>query len=297
MADFFTEDQKRRFLKPFLEDDTYLLGAARTEPNAGSDHRLPPEDAPKAGFSVKAERQGDEWVLNGEKCFMANGCVAKLFSVSARTDSHLGFRDGSTEFLVSTDTPGFRIGKVFNKSGWRFYQNAELIFENTRVPHTNVLGEVNGCFKLRAGMSAAFGDLELAANAVGVCQAALDMAIEYGKTRLPKARYILDNQTIQLKLSEMMMHTEALRSFVMRVAGEMDDRTKRHDSVTHVLLHNYSCDVIQKVTQLNLDIHANGGTTAMSERADKLARDGVIWTHLAGDSVQRMKAVRRLNLN
>jgi alkylation response protein AidB-like acyl-CoA dehydrogenase len=165
------------------------------------------------------------------------------------------------------------------------------------VPHSNVLGEVNGCFKLRAGMSAAFGDLELAANALGVCQAALDMALEFGKKRWPGARYILDNQTIQLKLSEMMMHTEALRSFVMRVAAEMDDRSRRHDSVTHVLLHNYSCDVIQKVTQLNLEIHASAGTSAMNARADKLARDGNIWTHLAGDSVQRMKAVRRLNLN
>src|SRR5688572_17144831 len=126
IADFCTEDQKQRFLKPFIADDTYLLGAARTEPNAGSDHRLPPEDYPQIGFSVKAVRDGDEWVLNGEKCFMANGCVAKLFSVSANTDRSLGFREGSTEFLVPTDTPGFRIGKVYNKSGWRFYQNAEL---------------------------------------------------------------------------------------------------------------------------------------------------------------------------
>ncbi|MGZ8266996.1 MAG: acyl-CoA dehydrogenase family protein [Burkholderiales bacterium] len=297
IADFCTEEQKRRFLKPFVEDDTYLLGNARTEPNAGSDHRLPPEEFPKLGFSVKAHRDGDEWVLNGEKCFMANGCVAKLFSVSARTDPDRGFKDGSTEFMVPVGTPGFRIGKVFNKSGWRFYQNAELIFENARVPHENVLGEVNGCFKLRAGMSAAFGDLELSANALGVCQAAVDMALEHGTRRSPAARYILDNQTIQLKLSEMMMHTEALRSFVLRVAAEVDDRRNRHDSVTHVLLHNYSCDVIQKVTQLNLDIHANAGTTAMSARADKLVRDAIIWTHLAGDSVQRMKAARRLKLD
>ena len=73
--------------------------------------------------------------------------------------------------MVPIDTPGFRIGKVFNKSGWRFYQNAELIFENARVPHANVVGEVNGGVKARrSGGVAEFNDLELACNALGVCE-------------------------------------------------------------------------------------------------------------------------------
>ena len=289
IAEFCSPDQKARYLQKFLDDDTFLLGHAGTEPNSGSDHRLPPEDDPKSGWRLKAVRRGDEWILNGEKCFIANGSVAKLFFVDARTNPEVSIREGGTEFLVPIDTPGLRIGKVFNKRGWRFYQNAELIFEDARVPHANVVGEVNAAYKTRHGT---FGDLELSANAVGVCDDALDMAMAAARDRQPDARWFKVNQHVQLKISEMHMLTEALRSFVMRVAGEGDAKTGNH-SVNNVLLMNFATDVVQKVTALNLEVlGARGG--AMPARAEKLARDAVIWTHLAGDSIQRMKAVRRM---
>ena len=293
IAAFCTPDQQQRFLKPFLADETYLLGHAGTEPNSGSDHRLPPEDDPKSGWRLRAERRGDEWILNGEKCFIANGSVGKLFFVDARTNPEVSIREGGTEFLVPIDTPGLRVGKVFNKSGWRFYQNSELIFENARVPHANVVGEVNGAYKTRHGT---FGDLELSANALGVCDDAAEMAMAHARTRREGARYFGDNQTIQLKLSEMHMLSEALRSFVMRVAAEGDAKTGNH-SVNNVLLMNFATDVVQRVTALNMDVHALAGTRSINARVDKLVRDAVIWTHLAGDSVQRMKAVRRMKWN
>ncbi|MES2562884.1 MAG: acyl-CoA dehydrogenase family protein [Pseudomonadota bacterium] len=291
IASHCSADQRNRFLPAFLEDDTYLLGHAGTEPNAGSDHRLPPEDDPKSGWQLKAERHGEEWLLNGEKCFMANGGVAKLFFVSTRTNPNVRIQDGGTEFLVPIDTPGLRVGTTFNKSGWRFYQNGQLIFENARVPHENVVGEVNEGYKTRGG---GFGDLELSANALGVCEDAIELATAHAKSRWPNARYVLDNQTVQLQLSEMHMLTEALRSFVMRMAAETD--AGQH-TTSGVLLMNFATDVIQRVTRLNLDLHAGAGAQSMPARVDKLARDAVIWTHLAGDSVQRMKVVRRMAWN
>jgi alkylation response protein AidB-like acyl-CoA dehydrogenase len=93
------------------------------------------------------------------------------------------------------------------------------------------------------------------------------------------------------------MLTEALRSFVMRVAAENDDKTSVHQSATNILLMNFATDVIQRVTNLNLDVHGGAGITMMDARVDKLVRDAIIWTHLAGDSVQRMKAVRRMKMN
>ena len=283
-------EQKKRFLKPFLADDTYLLGSASTEPNSGSDNRYPPEDYPRAGIRLKAERHGDEWILNGEKCFIANGSVGKLFFVSARTNPNVAAREGTTVFLVPRETPGFRIGKVFNKSGWRFYQNAELIFENARVPHANVVGEVNGGSKARNGAAFEFSDLELACNALGVCDDACESAMRQAKTRTQGGMLLLGQQVIQLKLSEMHMLTEALRSFVMHGAWEMDRAT--HNSPGIVLLMNFSTDVFQRVTELNMDVHGAAGY-AMDAFADKLVRDGIIWTHLAGDSTQRLKVIRR----
>jgi alkylation response protein AidB-like acyl-CoA dehydrogenase len=287
-----TDDQKERFLKPFVADDTYLLGQAGTEPNSGSDHRLPPPEDPRAGWKLRAERKGDEWILNGEKCFIANGNVAKLFFVSTRTNPNVRQQEGGTVFLVPVDTPGLRIGKVFNKSGWRFYQNAELIFENARVPHANVVGEVNGGHALRNGPARQFGDFELGANALGICDAAVEMAMQHARTRWQNARYFVDNQTIQLKLSEMHMLTEALRSFVMRVAAEGNAKTGQYAN-NAILLQNFATDALQRVTALNLDIHGGAGVVMMDAGAEKLVRDAVIWTHLAGDSVQRMKAVRK----
>jgi acyl-CoA dehydrogenase len=294
IAESCTEEQKARFLKPFLADDTYVLGSASTEPNAGSDNRLPPEDDPRAGWKLKAERRGDEWILNGEKCFIANGGIGKLFFVNARTEPNLPLRQGSTMFLVPRDTPGFRFGKTFNKSGWRFYQNAELIFDNARVPHANVVGEVNGAVKVRSGAAMEFSDFELACNALGVCEDACESSLLHARTREQGGKPLFDQQLIQLKLNEMHMLTEALRSFVMRGAWEMDQQI--HGGPNIILLMNFSSDVIQRVTDLNMDIHGAAGY-AMDEFADKLVRDGIIWTHLAGDATQRMKVLRRFPKN
>ena len=242
------------------------------------------------GGTRKAERRGEEWILNGEKCFIANGSVGKLFFVSTRTNPDVAIRDGTTVFMVPSGTPGFRIGKVFNKSGWRFYQNAELIFENTRVPHANVVGEVNGGVRARSGPSAEFGDLELAANALGVCEAAVESAMQRAHTHRLGGLYLMEHQLIQLKLNEMHMLTEALRSFVMRTAWEMDREVR--GSANPILVMNFSSDVIQRVTRLNLEIQVNAGAT-MPAAADKLVRDGIIWTHLAGDATQRIKVMKR----
>jgi alkylation response protein AidB-like acyl-CoA dehydrogenase len=290
IAEFCNDDQKRRFLTPFLSDHRYVIGSASTEPNSGSDNRYPPLDDVKAGFRLRAERHGDHWLLNGEKCFIANGSVGKLFFVSTRTDFGVVARAGTTIFMVPSDTPGFRIGKVFNKSGWRFYQNAELIFENARVPHANVVGEVNGGARIRSGAAAEFGDLELAANALGVCEAACESALNLARTRTQGGKPLLEQQTVQLSIGRMRMLTEALRSYVLRTAWEMDQGA--HGSINAVLVMNFSSDVIQEVAERNMAIHGAAGYT-MNAEAAKLVRDAIIWTHLAGDATQRLKAIRR----
>jgi len=291
IADLCTPEQRDRFLKPFMADDAFLLGGGITEPNAGSDNRLPPADDPRAGLRLRAERDGDEWVLNGDKCFIANANVGKLIFIYARTDPNAPVADGTSIFAVPHDTPGVRVGKVFNKSGWRFYQNAEFILENARVPDRNVLGEINRGLKKHGGRNAKFGELEYAANAVGVCDAAVEMATRCALGTRHRGVPLSAQQWVQLKLSYMNMLTEALRSFVMRVAAEADampGQPSRHGR----FLMNFSCDVIQRVSEANLEIHEHADDGARAA-ADKLVRDAIIWTHIAGDAVQRMSAVQR----
>ena len=290
-----TEDQKRRFLPDFIADDGFVLGKGITEPGAGSDNRLPPDD-PKAGLKLKAERKGDEWILNGEKAFIANAPVGKLFFIDARTDASVPLKQGTTMFLVPRDTPGFRIGKVFNKSGWRFYQNGEMIFENARVPHANVVGEVNGATRKTGGQGGdttggdLFGDLELCANALGICDDACESALRHAKGAKHGVESLFAQQTVQLQINRMYMLTEALRSFVLRVAWEHD--MKIH-SPNAGLAMNFSADAVQEVAELYMEIRGLDGCT-MDPHADKLVRDSIIWTHLAADAVQRMKVARRI---
>ena len=288
-----TDDQKKRFLTKFLEDDTFVMGKGITEPNAGGDNRLPPPDFPKSGFRLRAEKKGDEWILNGEKCFIANGGVGKLFFLDARTDPNVGIKNGTTMFMVPADTPGFRFGKQFNKSGWRFYMNAELIFENARVPDANRVGEVNGGVKKGTDDTTGgdlFGDLELAAHALGPCDNACRMAMKHCKTAMKGGETLTDQQWVQVKLNRMFMLTEALRSFVMRIAWE-------HDAKVHTqnpgLAMNFSCDTIQDVTRLAVEL-MGGSNGRMNAAADKIARDAIVWTHLGGDSVLRMRYARRI---
>jgi alkylation response protein AidB-like acyl-CoA dehydrogenase len=290
-----TEDQKQRFLPSFIADDTFVLGKGITEPGAGSDNRLPPDD-PKAGLKLKAERKGDEWILNGEKAFIANAPVGKLFFIDARTDSSVPLKQGTTMFLVPRDTPGFRIGKVFNKSGWRFYQNGEMIFENARVPHANVVGEVNGATR-KSGSAGGdttggdlFGDLELCANALGICDDACESALRHAKTAKQGGEPLFAQQMVQLQINKMYMLTEALRSFVMRVAWEHDQKIHTPNAG---LAMNFSTDVVQEVAELYMTVRGLDGAH-MDPHADKLVRDSIIWTHLAGDNVQRMKVARRI---
>jgi alkylation response protein AidB-like acyl-CoA dehydrogenase len=115
------------------------------------------------------------------------------------------------------------------------------------------------------------------------------MALALASTKRQGGRALFEQQVIQLKLNKMHLLTEALRSFVMRVAWEHDHKVR---SANAGLCMNFSTDVIQEVTELNLDLYAGAGI--LDRRAEKLVRDAIIWSHLAGDSVQRMKATRRL---
>ena len=114
--------------------------------------------------------------------------------------------------------------------------------------------------------------------------------MQYAKKETRAGRKLFDHQLVQLKLNEMHALTEALRSYVLRTAWEMDHRRQGANAV---LVMNYSTSVIQRVTSLNLGIHAASGGT-IDALADKLVRDAIIWTHLAGDASQRLKSLRRM---
>ena len=255
------QEQKDRFLRPFVADHRFLLGKGITEPSAGSDNRLPPKDAPKAGLKLRAERQGDEWILNGEKCFIANAPVGKLFFIDARTDPNAPLRQGTTMFLVPSDTPGFRIGKVFNKSGWRFYRNGEMIFENARVPHANVVGQVG-----TSDMKTAHGRRPHRRRPVRRPGARsqrtrrLRRRLRAGDEARPHrqtGRAAADRSAAHRTQAQQDEHADrgaALLRDADRLGARSQDAFRQRG-----LAMNFSTDVIQEVTELNLEIHGGAG--------------------------------------
>ena len=193
-------------------------------------------------------------------------------------------------FLVPRETAGLRAGKVFNKSGWRFYQNTKLIFDNVRVPHANIVGEIDSGDRKLNSVGDAFSDLEYGAIALGVCDAACEEALTLTKSRSQNGQPLKEQQLVQTNIGRMHMLTEAMRSFLLRVAWEYDNDIQ---SGNGGLVMNYAADVVQQVAETNLDIQAAAGG-AIDPLAEKLVRDLFIWTHIAGDAVQRMKVAQRL---
>ena len=193
------EAQKENFLKRLAEGSA--LGAyALSEPGAGSD---------VASMTTTAKREGDNYILQGNKVWITNGEVADIYIVFAKTNPEANHR-GISAFIVEKGTEGFTFGKKEKKLGIRSSPTTELIFENCRIPKENLLGEEGEGFKI-AMTTLDGGRSGIAAQAVGISQGALDAAVNYAKEREQFGKPIAHNQGISFKLAEMATDTEASR--------------------------------------------------------------------------------------
>jgi alkylation response protein AidB-like acyl-CoA dehydrogenase len=203
-----TEEQKQKYLVPLASGEA--LGAfGLTEPGAGSD---------AGGTRTTAVRDGDEWVINGNKVFITNGGYAKTVVLTAVTDKE---NQGISAFIVPTDTPGFSTSKPYDKMGMRASNTVELILENVRIPAENLLGPLNAGFKQFLSTLDG-GRVAIAALAVGIARAAFETALAYAKQRVQFGQSISKFQAIQHKLADMAMHIDLARNAVMKAAWLKD---------------------------------------------------------------------------
>jgi len=207
--------QKDRFLRP-LASGAKLGCFALSEPASGSD---------AAAMRTSARRDGDAWVLNGTKNFITNGASAEIALVFAQTDANARQR-GIAAFVVEKSTPGFSVGKLEHKLGIRGSDTAQLIFQDCRVPATNLLGEAGGGFKI-ALSTLDGGRISIAAQAVGIARACLEDSLAYAKQREAFGKKIVEFQAIQWKLADMATEIDAARLLVWR-AATLKDRGQDH---------------------------------------------------------------------
>jgi alkylation response protein AidB-like acyl-CoA dehydrogenase len=242
-----TEEQKQKYL-PRLTKGGELGAFALTEPNAGSD---------AAGVKTVAvyDEATNEYVLNGTKCFITGGARAGVLVIFASTDPSKGTR-GITAFIVEKGTPGFSSGKIENKMGIAGSETAELIFEDCRVPAANVLGKVNQGFKI--AMQALDGArIGVGAQAIGVAEGAIDLAVKYANERVQFGKPIAALQGIQWYIAEMATKTAAARALVERAAW-LQDAGQPYTLASAMCKLNAS-ENARFVTNLALQIHGGYG--------------------------------------
>lgn len=224
-----------------------LLGCfGMTEPNVGSD---------VSSIETSARRDGEEWILNGNKMWISNGGVADVALIFAQTDRSKRHR-GITAFLVERNTTGFSSQDIHDKMGVRDSNTAELVLQNVKVPNENVLGQVGEGFKI--GMYALdCGRLSTAAGCVGIAQACIDASVRYAQERMQFGKPIASFQLIQEMIADMVVETETARWFVYRVG---DLKSKDLPFVREAAIAKYyAAEVAVKAAQKAIKIHGGYG--------------------------------------
>jgi len=275
------EQQKHKYL-PRLASGEWIAAYGLTEAGSGSD---------SAAMRTMAVRRGDKYILNGSKRFITNGGLAQVNSIFAITDPRVGTR-GISAFIVEKSFPGFSVGRIEDKMGIKGSQTAELIFTDCEVPAENLLGREGDGFKI-AMMTLDRTRPGIGAQALGIAQGALDLAVSYSKQRVQFNRPIADYQGIQFMLADMAVKVEAARLLVYNVA-EMIDRGEKDFSMYSSMAKLFASDAAMEVT--NDAIQVLGGYGYMKEYpAERMMRDAKITQIYEGtNQIQRLVIARDL---
>ncbi len=273
------EAQRQRYLPGLCSGKT--IGAlGLTEPGAGSDAL--------GAMRTTATRDGDDYLLNGSKIYITNGAVADVMLVYAKTDKDKGAK-GISAFIVQKDFPGFKVAQKLTKMGFRGSQTAELVFEDCRVPAANLVGgEDRGVQVVMSGL-----DLERAMIApicLGISERALQLAIDYARTRQQFGQPIANFQMIRAKLADMYVWIESMRVFTyqaLRAANDLEVGGGGRGDIHMITAASvmYAAETMNKVLNEAVQIHGGAGYIWESEvnrlyRAIKLLEIGAGTTEI-----------------
>jgi alkylation response protein AidB-like acyl-CoA dehydrogenase len=278
-----SDDQKERFLKPMARGE--MLGAfALSEPEAGSD---------AASLSTQAVRDGDDWILNGTKAWVSSGTKGDVILTMARTDTpddRRGAR-GISAFIITPDLPGYSVGKKEDKMGLRASPTVQIHFSDMRVPGDRLLGAPGSGF-IYAMQSLDNGRLGIAAQAVGISEAALRLAAAYAAERKQFGHPIKEFQAIQFKLADMAMRVAAARALLHAAATAKDrgERITQFSSMAKLLASEAAMAVTTQAIQI-----FGGYGYVKDYPVERLFRDAKVTQIYEGTSeIQRIVIAREL---
>lgn len=273
-----TEEQKKKYV-PDLASGKKLGAFGLTEPGAGTDAQ---------GQQTKAVLDGDEWVLNGSKCFITNGKEADVYIIIAVTgvvEKRGRKQKEISAFIVEKGTPGFTFGTKEKKMGIRGSSTYELIFTDCRIPKENILGAKGKGFGI-AMHTLDGGRIGIAAQALGIAEGALDRTVDYVKERKQFGRSIAQFQNTQFQLAEMATSVEAAQLLVYKAAKAKE--TQKVYSVEAAKAKLFAAQVAMDVTTKAVQLHGGYGYIREYE-VERMMRDAKITEIYEGTSeVQRM---------
>ena len=273
------EEQKQRCADILTE--TGCAAFCLTEPMAGSD---------AANSKTTAVKDGDEYVLNGRKCFITNAGVAGFYVVTAMTDKTKGTK-GMSAFIVEDGTPGLSVGNHENKMGIRCSTTADVVLEDCRIPASNLIGEEGQGYKI------AMKTLDMARPymgcvAVGIAQRAIDEAIAYMKERVQFGKPIAANQGLQFKLADMQIKCETARQMVAH-AVSLQETDKKY-SMESSIAKAYAGDVAMECASEAIQIFGGYGFSR-EYPVEKLLRDAKIFQIFEGtNEIQKIVIANNL---
>jgi butyryl-CoA dehydrogenase len=245
--EFGTDEQKKKYLMPLAQGQK--LGAfSLTEPNAGSD---------AGNQQTTAVLDGDSYVINGTKIFVTSGNMADVVIICAATDKSKGAK-GITAFIVEKGWNGFKIGSLEHKLGIRASSTAELVLTDLRVPKENVLGNVSEGFKI-ALKALDGGRIGVAAQALGIAEAAFETAVRYSKQRQQFGKAIAEFQAIQWMIAEMAVNIEAARLLVYKAAIAKDGQ--KYFSKEAAMAKLFASELATRCASDAIQIHGGYGYT------------------------------------
>jgi alkylation response protein AidB-like acyl-CoA dehydrogenase len=279
---FGSAELQQRFL-PRCASGEWSPAFALSEPDAGSD---------PGGMRTKAVRDGDEWVIDGSKNWITNLGIADFYVVFAVTDPQTGHSRGITAFVVEADRSGFSVGKLEHKLGIRGSPTGQPIFEGVRVPHANVIGEVNRGFKV-AMATLDRSRLGVASQALGIAQGATDYAAAYARERRQFGEPINSFQAIQFKLADMETQCAAGRELLYQACAKVD-RGDADVGKYSAMAKLFCSDVAMKVTVEAVQVL--GGYGYVKEYpVERMMRDAKITQIYEGtNEIQRLVIARTL---
>ena len=248
IREFGTDEQKEEYLRPLANGEA-IMGAAISEPDTGSD---------VSSVSTRAEKEGDEWVIDGNKMWITNGSVGDFFVVLCQTDPDAeGRYNGFSQIIVEADRDGFTAEKITGKLGIRASDTAELLLDGVRVPEENLLGTRGAGFLQQMQF---FDETRtgVAAQGVWIAKGALERALEYAKEREQFGRPIGDFQAVQHKLADMHTTTEAARQLTYKSAWSVENTDEQLTTLAS-MAKEYTSRIAVEVADEAVQIHGGSG--------------------------------------